>query len=385
MGNARRTLRKNKRRYYRVEQLTKSQLLYMKNIPDFGLYLLLTITIFLCIVFSWSTRAVKVSIIKANGFVESINKNYIMPPFSGEITENFMHEGMVVEEGDTLFKIKSVDFNLQKNQLLGEKKEYEKKIELLNKLEESIKSDTNLFSITNAEESLYYNQYEAYRSRIDQNRISMDMMEEYGYTEEQIENEIIRNQGVVSEIYYSTLMSIEGTISDYQSQINSINLSLDAVNEGLTEYIVTANESGIIHLLAECKVGMVVQASTTVASIASKTDEYIIKANVTPMDFTRLELNDRAEIEIQGLIPSVYGTISGKIYQIDSDITLVQSNTGQNNSYFSIYIRPDTYYLINKEGKKVNLSNGMEVIANIQYDEITYFDYFLECFGVTKE
>lgn len=369
----------------KLEQLTDSSLLYMQNIPDFALYILTVVAIAICSLIVWSMNASKVMIIKAQGIVESVNKNYVMPPFSGEIIENDMYEGMVVEEGDTLFTIKSVDFDLQKDQLVGEKEEYERKIEQQKKLEDSIKSDTNLFSSKNEYDSLYYNQYEAYKSKIEQNQINLSMMEAYGYTDEQIENEIVRNQNLISEIYYSTLMEIEESILNYQTQVNSIELKLKAIEDGLTEYVVTANESGVLHLLSEYKAGMVVQASTTIASIASETDEFIVKANISPTDFSRIEVTSEVEIEIEGLIKAVYGTIGGSIYQIDSDISVIQGNDGKRNSYFSVYIHPNSYYVVNREGKKVNLTNGMVATVNIHYDEVTYMEYFLECLGVKKQ
>lgn len=56
--------------------------------------------------------------------------------------------------------------------------------------------------------------------------------------------------------------------------------------------------------------------------------------------------------------------------------------TGESSSYFKVYIRPDSKYLVSKEGNKVDVSNGMAVEARIQYDEVTYFDYVQEALGV---
>ncbi len=367
-----------------LEQLTDSRLLYMQKVPDFGFYILIVVLLLFCAAGIWSTKAHKVSIIKAQGVVESTNKNYVTPPFSGEITEYFMEEGMIVEEGDILFRIKSVDFNLQKDQLTGEKENYEKQIEQFRKLIDSIKDDKNYFSINEEEDSLYYNQYEAYKSRIEQNQLNLSMMADYGYTDEQIENEIIKNQNVVSEIYYSTLSEIEESILSCQKQIDSINVNLETIENGLSEYTVTANTSGTLHLLSEYKAGMVVQASALVASIASESDTYRIRANVAPGDFSRIDLNDRVEIEMSGLLPSIYGTISGRITAIDSDATVMENAEGGASSCFTVYIEPDTFYIISKAGKKVNLSSGMEAVINIQYDEATYFDYLMDSFGVQK-
>ena len=105
---------------------------------------------------------------------------------------------------------------------------------------------------------------------------------------------------------------------------------------------------------------------------------------MAPGDFSRIDLNDRVEIEMSGLLPSIYGTISGRITAIDSDANVIENAEGGASSCFTVYVEPDTFYIISKAGKKVNLSSGMEAVINIQYDEATYFDYLMDSFGVQK-
>jgi hypothetical protein len=91
----------------------------------------------------------------------------------------------------------------------------------------------------------------------------------------------------------------------------------------------------------------------------------------------------KADIAIAGLTQSVYGTISGRITQIDSDMSSSEnSSSGGTTTYFKIRIEPDYTYLVSKSGDKVNLSNGLTVEARIQYDKVSYFNYVLEGLGV---
>jgi len=88
------------------------------------------------------------------------------------------------------------------------------------------------------------------------------------------------------------------------------------------------------------------------------------------------------DIAVSGLTQSVYGTISGEVVRIDSDITTSQSSQGEISAYFKVYIKPDNTYLVSKQGNKAVISNGMSVEARIQYDEVTYFNYVMEALGV---
>ena len=364
-------------------QLKDSRLLYEKNLPVFGYMLIICMVLLLSIVVIWSIRTPKVDMVTSSGITESENKNYIMSPYTGEIVNLYIEEGMLVEEGDVLFSLKSTDLNLQKIQLSEQKKVYQARLDQYQKLIQSIKDDFNYFDLSNIEDNLYYSQFEVYKSQIAQNTVDINAYKSYGYTEEQIEAELQKAQVKNTEIYYSTLQAAENAILEATSQLTSIEAQLLALESGMEEYTVTANATGIIHMLSAYGEGMIVQAASAIATIASEQEEYHIVAYVSPGDMPKIHLDDRVDVAIAGLNQSIYGTIAGTVMKIDSDITISQNAEGnQNSSYFKVYIKPHSTYLISKEGNKINLSNGMAVETRIQYDEETYFDYVMEGLGV---
>lgn len=366
-----------------LDQLKDSKLFYDKTIPPFGYMIILIITILLAIITVWGIKTPKTYIIKSSGVVQSINKNYAMSPYTGEITAINIIEGMSVEEGDILFEIRSNDLDLQKNQLEGQKEIYEIQINQYKKLVKSIKDDTNYFSQSNIDDSLYYSQFEAYKSQVKQNEVDTSTYKNYGYADEQIEAELIKNQSKITEIYYAAIKSAEDSILQSKTQLDSIYAQLDAIGTSQEQYSVKASTSGNIHMMSDYKVGMVVQATQALASIASENDEYVIQANVSADDAARLNQGDKADIAVYGLTQSVYGTISGQVTQIDSDLSTAENTKAEGTStYFKVKIKPDYTYLISKSGDKVNLSNGLMVEARIKYDKITYFNYVLEGLGV---
>ena len=88
-------------------------------------------------------------------------------------------------------------------------------------------------------------------------------------------------------------------------------------------------------------------------------------------------------IEVAGLAQNVYGNIHGTLVSVESDVTSSQDGK---ETYFKSEIKVDEPYLISSKGNKVNISNGMAVEARIIYDELSYFDYFLESIGIlTRE
>ncbi len=365
-----------------MEQLRDSALLFETDVPPFGYLLLLIVAVSLAGVLLWSTQAVKPYVIVSQGTVTSADAAYVMPAYTGEIEENDMEEGMLVEEGDVLFTIKSTDYNLQEEQLLASRDIYEQQITKSNLLVKSIQDNTNYFDGTDPEDTLYYSSFEAYQSQVAQNRFDASTYKAYGYSDEQIQAEMEKNQGKVTEIYYSAIQSAENAIQEATKQIASIDAQLLAIQSGQTEYRVRAASAGTLHMLADYKAGMVVQTGSAVATITPENGEVLIEAYVSTADMARMEEGEPVQLAVNGLVQSVYGTIDGTVAHIASNVTSMEGEQGESNPVFRVQITPDTDYLVSRTGRKVSLKNGMTVEARIRYDEVTYFNYVLEKLGL---
>lgn len=363
-----------------LDQLKDSQLMFDKKVPAFGYMLLLMVTVFLVITAIWSIRTPKAYMIIAQGTVTSSDSNYVMSGYTGEISECNMWEGQLVEKGDVLFTIKSTDYDMQQEQLEKNRAIYEKQISQYELLVKSIKDDTNYFDASDSEDNLYYSIYEAYKSQVAQNRLDTNAYKTYGYTDEQITSELEKNQGKISETYYSAIQSAENAIQQANIQISSIDAQLSAINSGQAEYSVKATASGRVHLLADYKSGMIVQSAGTVATITPENAKTVIEAYVSTADMARMHEGDTVQIAVDGLTESVYGNIKGIVEQIDSNLTMQESENGA-TSVFKVKILPEVDYVISKSSDKVDLTNGMTAQARIEYDKVTYFNYVLEKLG----
>lgn len=370
-----------KKRIQPLEQLKDSQLLFEKELPVFGYMLILIVGLFLAGAVAWGIHTPKVYTIQAQGTVSNRDANYVMCTYTGEIESSYMEEGKLVEAGDVLFTIKSTDYDLQKEQLESNRLAYETQIAQYQKLVKSIKDDVNYFDSANPEDELYYSTFETYKAKVEQSVLDTSMYEAYGYTQEQIEAEIVKNQGKISEIYYSALQAAESAIQEAELQIASIDAQLSAISSGQDAYVVKASTSGVLHLLADYKSGMVVQTTTTVATITPENADRVIEAYVSTADMARLHEGDAVQIVVDGLSQSVYGTIKGTVRQIDSNVTAQQGQDGSTTQVFRVLIDMETDYMISQSGDKVDIVNGMTVVARVQYDKVTYFNYILEKLG----
>lgn len=364
-----------------LDELKDSQIMFDKDLPPFGYMLVSIVSVLMVGILIWSLFAHKAYMIRANGMVTSSEANYVMPSYTGEIKESFMEEGKLVSEGEVLFSVKSTDYDLQEEQLISSKENYEKQAAQYEKLIQSIKEDTNLFDAGNSEDTLYYSTFEAYKSQVAQSEVDTSTYKAYGYSEEQIESELIKGQEKKSELYYAALQSAENTKKEIGNQLESIKSQLSAIGNGQNEYQIKATSTGRLHVFSDYKKGMVVQTASPVATISPENADTIIEAYVSTADMARIHTGDDVQIEVSGLSQTIYGNIKGMVQRIDSNVTTMESENG-NSQMFKVRILPETDYLVSKSGEKVNLANGMTVEARIIYDKLTYFNYLLEKLGV---
>lgn len=364
-----------------LDELRDSRLLFEKVVPPFGYIITLVVLTLLIGVIVWSTHAPKIFEVISTGTVTNAEANYVMPAYTGTILDSVMEEGKIVAAGEKLFTIASNDYDLQAKQLEETRIVYEAKAAQYEKLVRSIQDNTNYFNAGSSGDILYYSTYEAYQAQVEQNGMDTSAYKQYGYSDEQIQQELEKNSAKISEIYHTAIQSAENSISECKMQIASIEAQLSALKSGQDNYIVTAPASGVLHMLADYKEGMVVQTGSAVATITPEQKGTLIETYVAAAEVSRIHMGDSVEMGVSGLMQSVYGTISGTVTQISSNATGQESGDGKNTPVFKVLIQPDALYVSNDNGDKVDLNNGMTVEARIQYKEVTYFDYVMQKIG----
>ena len=360
-----------------LSDLQDRRIMMDKKLPPYGYAFVILTGLFMIFLVIWSTQTNRIYVSQNSGVVQAANKTYIMSSYSGSITELNIAEGSYVNEGDLIAHIKSTDLDMQQDSIQSQLDIYKKQKSQYEKLLKSIQDDKNYFSETDIDDQPYYYQYESYKSQVSQKAFDASPYQAAGYTDEQIKTLMEQNQSTVENLYYSTLQSISANLTSIQSNIDSIQSQLDALNTGANDYYIYAPTSGVIHMDTPYKVGMVLSAGTPLATVASENSDLEVVAYVTLNDRPLLHVGDPCKIAITGLSEYSYGTLTGTVTSIDSDVTASSSG-----SYYKMTITPDSTYVISNSGDKVDLSNGMSVTARVEYDKLTYFEYAMEALGV---
>ena len=360
-----------------INELQDRRIMMEKKLPPFGYALILLTAALILFLVVWSTKNYRTYVSQSSGSVQAANKTYIMSSYSGSITELNIAEGTYVNEGDLIAHIKSTDLDMQQDSIQSQLDIYKKQKSQYEKLVKSIQDDKNYFSETDIDDQPYYYQYETYKSQVAQKAFDASPYQAAGYSDEQIKALMEQNQSEVEALYYSTLQSISASLTSVQSNIDNLQSQMDALSTGANDYYIYAPTSGVIHMDTPYKVGMVLSAGTTLATVASENSDLEVVAYVTLSDRPLLHVGDPCKIAITGLSEYSYGTLTGTVTSIDSDVTASSSG-----SYYKMTITPDSTYVISNSGDKVDLSNGMSVTARVEYDKLTYFEYAMEALGV---
>ena len=360
-----------------INELQDRRIMMEKKLPPFGYALILLTAALILFLVVWSTKNYRTYVSQSSGSVQAANKTYIMSSYSGSITELNIAEGTYVNEGDLIAHIKSTDLDMQQDSLQSQLDIYKKQKSQYEKLVKSIQDDKNYFSETDIDDQPYYYHYETYKSQVAQKAFDASPYQAAGYSDEQIKALMEQNQSEVEALYYSTLQSISASLTSVQSNIDNLQSQMDALSTGANDYYIYAPTSGVIHMDTPYKVGMVLSAGTPLATVASENSDLEVVAYVTLSDRPLLHVGDPCKIAITGLSEYSYGTLTGTVTSIDSDVTASSSG-----SYYKMTITPDSTYVISNSGDKVDLSNGMSVTARVEYDKLTYFEYAMEALGV---
>ena len=341
-----------------LDDLQDRRIMMDRDVPPYGYAFVILVGLFMIFLLVWSTRTNRIYVSQNSGTVQASNKTYIMSSYSGTLTELYISEGSYVNEGDLVAHIKSTDLDMQQDNLESQLKIYQTQVDQYNKLLQCIQDDTNYFSETSVEDQPYYYQYETYKSQVEQKTFDASAYQAAGYTDAQIK-------------------TISQSITSAQSNVDNVQAQIDALNTGANDYYLYAPTSGVIHMDSPYKEGMVLSAGSPLATVASENDDLEIVAMVTVNDRPLLHVGDPCKIAITGLSEYSYGTLTGTVTAIDSDVT-----TSTSASYYKMTIKPDSTYVVSRSGDKVDLSNGMSVTARVEYDQVTYFEYAMEALGV---
>ena len=204
------------------------------------------------------------------------------------------------------------------------------------------------------------------------------------------ESEIEGQESSIRELERSYNDPTSQAYNTYAQLISELGTARSANNKSITEleanlgiatgqdqsYKILATSDGVLHYVIPLKEGMSVQQNQTVAEVAGEDKDSYVEAYVVATDISRVNEGARVDIAISGVNSQKYGTLKGKVCQIDSG-TITQESKEGNLSLYKVIIELETLSL-KKDNETIFLQKDMPVEARIVYDKESYLDWLLE-------
>lgn len=149
--------------------------------------------------------------------------------------------------------------------------------------------------------------------------------------------------------------------------------------DSLSEYMVVAEQDGIVHLNAWLTVGTMIQAGSLIGNINSDDNlTLFIDTVISATDRAKIKESDTVEIALSGVMQSEFGVFTGEIISIANDRTQTEDGA----VFYYVKIKTKETQLKDRKGNTINLTLGMLADSRIKYDETTWLKWAIEQIGV---
>ena len=176
--------------------------------------------------------------------------------------------------------------------------------------------------------------------------------------------------------------AIATEILGYQEKCKEIENIIVQKDYQVGSKTVVAGETGYFYLRSEVKTGSILQAGNKIGIIYPQEEkEFHADIYVSNADIGKIQEGQEVKFEIEAYPSSEYGYFTGKVENIAKDIAVDQ---GSGNAYYLVRVECDNSELMNKEGKKADLMNGLACQAKIITGHERLFSYLLKMIDLVE-
>lgn len=360
--------------------------------PLAGLSLLLIITFFAS-AYYWADHAVVDEVTRGEGKVTPSSREQVIQSLEGGIlSELFVREGDIIEEGEVLLRIDDTrsGASLREGQstVMAEKAAIARLTAEANAAEPVFPADVNA-SIISLERKLYHSRRTALWESISSQTRNLSLAEQ-----ELAMTEPLVAQGAVSEVEVlrlkRQLIEIKGKIQEvrngFRAEAREELASREAdlaraleINTARADEVyrsvIRSPMRGTVKNVEVTTVGGVIRPGANIMEIVPLEDKLLVEARIRPADVAFLSPGQEATVKITAYDYSIYGSLPGHLEHISADTIADEKNP--NETYYRIFVRTESAHLEGKEGP-LPIIPGMVATVEILTGEKTVLDYILK-------
>lgn len=324
-------------------------------------------------------------VIKTKGYVRTkANVSSVHNIIAGPIVELNYLPGEKVEKDEVLYRIDSTNYDTQRNQLLSEQSDFEKKTNGLTSLQQSFVLGKNVCDI---EDELSYSRFEAYLQNKKVLELKASIAKQDFYFERD-KPETIRNSFETErkeQAYRLALADLDSYKTNFIANINSeknevllqsynTQQNLNRLDNQYSFLEIKSPVEGFVQEVSSLNVGDYLEANTRILNIVpNDSKSFRVEIQIASKDIGKIKVGQKVKYRLSAFPFFEYSGAEGYITSIDPDIRTASDNR---STFYSAYADIDRIEFSNRHGDTFPIRAGLETDVRIVMERKTIL-YFL--------
>ncbi len=371
---------------YSDQLLTKTQEFFFRHKPTLQSRFVIIMASLIVIAFIWFALAPFEEVIKTSGFIRpETNISSVSNAITGKIKYVDYKSGKTVKKGDLLLSIDPTQMLKEKETLIAELNEQDKKLLALNYIKESVEKGRNVIPKEYPEAMLRFQKWQENLGQLEKTKnnnlriLNIEKSLPKNMTTETRVREYTYNYNVSVDEYNALYTSFKHDVTQEIEQLDlSIKINrnkLEQIEDSLRYTDVIAPIDGIIQEVASLNPDDWIQSGQKLFNIIpSGNKSCIVELSVPASQAGKIKQNMKVKMRFPSLPYYEFGGAEGNIQTIDPDIS--KNNNGA--AIFLIKSDMDKNTLTGKNGMEFPLRIGLQVDARIIVSKRTLLKYLLE-------
>jgi adhesin transport system membrane fusion protein len=140
---------------------------------------------------------------------------------------------------------------------------------------------------------------------------------------------------------------------------------------------------GIVKNIEMSTIGGVISPNGKLMEIVPLDDKLLIETRIEPRDIAFIRPVQPAKVKITAYDSAIFGELDGNVSSISPDT--IQDEVRPDVHYYRVYVRTTKNYLVNKLGKRFNITPGMIANVDVHTGKRTVLEYLLKPLNKAKE
>lgn len=183
----------------------------------------------------------------------------------------------------------------------------------------------------------------------------------------------LKDKMLQEKIDYQSKAKLE--LSETMAELQRLNAGSAPLQDQVARTQIAAPVNGIVKQLFINTVGGVIRPGMDIAEIVPSDASLLIETKVKPSDIAFIHPGQKAIVKFTAYDFSIYGGMSGEVYQISSDTIVDQQ---KQESYYIVKVKIDQHSIENTRLAKVDIIPGMTATVDIVTGKKTILQYLMK-------